>query len=157
MTNKLNEFFTADDQSQITSAIPNAESRTSGEIRVRVERSAGDDPMGVARRAFEELGMRNTELRNGVLFVIAVEDRKFVILGDDGINEKVPDDFWESVRDVVISHFKKGEFAKGLAEGIALAGEQLSKYFPCQKDDVNELPDAISFADETGDDTGGEK
>lgn len=147
---KLREFFSKDDEAMILDAIGKAESDTSGEIRVRIEKTAGDDPMGMVRKAFEELGMRKTKLHNGVLFVLAIEDRKFIILGDDAINERVSDDFWDSVRDVVIQNFKKNRFAQGLAEGIEMAGKQLSTFFPCQKNDVNELSDAISFADEKG-------
>ena len=144
----LKDFFSEDDRKSIASAIVEAESRTSGEIRVRVETKAGEDPMQTVRNAFEKLGMRNTELHNGVMFFLGVEDRKFVILGDDGINEKVPDNFWDSVRDVVIGHFREGRFAQGLAEGIKMAGEQLAAFFPHKKDDVDELPNAISFGNE---------
>jgi uncharacterized membrane protein len=146
----LRDFFTGDDQKSIAAAIMEAESRTSGEIRVRVEAKTGEDPMQAARRAFEALGMRNTELHNGVLFFVAVEDRKFIVLGDDGINGKVPGDFWDSVRDVVIGHFRGGRFAQGLTEGIKIAGKQLASYFPYERGDVDELPNAISFADEEG-------
>ncbi len=134
----------------ILSAIRDAESRTSGEIRVRIERKAGKDPMGAARKAFESLGMRNTDLHNGVLFVLFLEDRRFVVLGDDGINQKVPGAFWDGVKDLVVDNFRKGLFAKGLAEGIKLAGERLATFFPCRKGDMNELPNAISYADEGG-------
>lgn len=144
----LREFLTQADREAILAAIREAEARTSGEIRVRVEARTDRDPLVTARRAFEALGMRATQLRNGVLFLIAVEDRRFVILGDDGINRKVPADFWDRVRDVVIDHFRQQRFAAGLAAGIRLAGEQLATFFPRQQDDVNELPDAISFADE---------
>ena len=147
MTN-LKGFFSEDDVKLILSATRQAESRTSGEIRVRIERKAGKDPMLVARNAFESLGMRNTELHNGVLFLLAVEDRQFVILGDDGIDEKVPAGFWDDVRDVVQGHFREGFFGKGLAEGIKLAGEQLAAFFPHEADDIDELPDAISYADQ---------
>lgn len=146
----LKSFFTNDDENLILSAVQEAESHTSGEIRVHIERKAGKDPMAVARKAFKSLGMRNTELHNGVLFVLALEDRKFAILGDDGINQKVPADFWDKVKDIVVDHFCKGLFAKGLAEGIKLAGEQLSTFFPHQKGDINELPNAISYAEEGG-------
>ena len=144
----LKEFFSEEDRTSIVQAIKEAELNTSGEIRVRVEAEAGEEPMQVARKAFELLGMRETELHNGVLFFVSVEDRKFVILGDDGINEKVPDNFWDSVRDTVVGNFKEGSFAKGLSEGIKMAGEQLASFFPYQKDDIDELPNAISFADE---------
>ncbi len=146
----LRDFFTEDDRKAITSAIKEAESRTSGEIRVRVEAKAGEDPMQTVRNAFEALGMRNTELHNGVMFFVGMEDRKFVILGDDGIDEKVPENFWDSVRDAVIGHFREGRFARGLTEGVRMAGEQLAAFFPHQRDDVDELPNAISFADEEG-------
>ena len=143
----LQKFFTKAEETEITSAIQLAESRTSGEIRVRIERTCGKDPMACARKAFEILGMRNTEQRNGVLFVLAVEDRTFVVLGDDGINERVPDDFWNDVKDVVLNNFRKGFFVKGLMEGIDLAGKQLAQFFPCKKDDVNELVNAISYSE----------
>jgi len=146
----LRDFFTEDDERLILSAIREAESHTSGEIRVRIEKKAGKDPMKVARIAFERLGMRNTELRNGVLFLLGVKQRKFVILGDDGINENVPHGFWDSVRDVVQDHFHKGLFAGGLAEGIKRAGEQLAAFFPYEKGDIDELPSAISYGDEGG-------
>jgi uncharacterized membrane protein len=144
------KFFTEDDEKRILSAIREAESRTSGEIRVRIEGKGGKDPMSVARKAFEALGMRKTELHNGVLFVLITEEKTFVILGDDGINKKVPPDFWNKVKDLVLDHFRKGLFAEGLSEGIKLAGEQLATFFPYQKEDANELPDAISYAGERG-------
>ncbi|MBN1472325.1 MAG: TPM domain-containing protein [Syntrophaceae bacterium] len=144
----LKEFFSKDDEKQILSAIREAESRTSGEIKVRIEKKAGKDSMALARKAFQSLGMRNTELHNGVLFVLAIEDKKFIVLGDDGINEKVPKDFWDKVKNVVLDHFSRGLFAKGLVEGIKLSGEELATFFPCQKGDVNELSNAISYADE---------
>lgn len=144
----LRNFFTNDDERLILSAVREAESQTSGEIRVHIEKKAGKHPLKVARKAFEALGMRDTELHNGVLFVLALEDRQFIILGDDGINEKVPDGFWDEVKDVVLNHFRENRFAQGLAEGIQLAGVQLSTFFPHQKGDINELPDAISYADE---------
>lgn len=147
---KLKDFFSEDDEKLIETAIKEAEKETSGEIRVHLEKNGGDEPMKFARKAFEKLGMRNTELHNGVLFVLAVEDRKFVILGDDGINQKVPDGFWNEVKDIVIDKFKKGLFADGLSEGIRLAGKQLATFFPYQKGDVDELSNAISYADEEG-------
>lgn len=132
----------------IISEIRKAEALTSGEIKLRIEKKAGENPMKLARIAFNNLGMRKTKLRNGVLFFLAIDDRKFVILGDNGINKKVPKDFWNNTRDIMQEHFQRGEFVQGLTQGVRLAGEQLSKFFPCNKNDVNELPDAISFEEE---------
>lgn len=141
----LKSFFTEADEASIVASIQKAESKTSGEIRVHITKSSGDSPMETACKAFEKLGMRETELHNGVLFFLSIDDRVFTILGDDGINENVPDNFWETTRDTVLECFKQGEFAEGLSKGILKAGEQLAEYFPHQEDDVNELPDAISY------------
>jgi len=92
--------------------------------------------------------MQKTELRNGVLFYLAVADRKFAILGDAGINQKVPANFWDEIKNDVIAHFKEGDFVGGLSQGIIKAGEQLKAHFPYQEDDVNELDNEISFDDE---------
>ncbi|RKD87757.1 TPM domain-containing protein [Mangrovibacterium diazotrophicum] len=139
------DFFTEQEKKQITDAIKAAELKTSGEIRVHVEGRCKEDVLDCAAHWFEQLKMHKTAARNGVLFYLAVTDRKFAILGDAGINAKVPDNFWESTKDLMLSHFKKGRFADGLSEGILMAGKQLKEHFPYQKDDVNELSDDISF------------
>ena len=144
----LRRFFTKEDERLILSAIKEAESHTSGEIRVRVEKKAGRHPMRTARKAFVRLGMRKTKLRNGVLFFLGVNQRRFVVLGDDGINNNLPEGFWDSVRDVVQEHFQKGLFAEGLAEGIRRAGRQLATFFPCERGDMDELTNAISYGRE---------
>jgi uncharacterized membrane protein len=89
--------------------------------------------------------MTKTELRNGVLFYISVKTHKFAVIGDVAIDEVVPDDFWVKTKEVMLAHFKEGRFALGLIEGIGMAGSSLKQYFPFQKDDINELPDDISF------------
>lgn len=140
-------FFSKEDQEDITLAIQNAELDTSGEIRVHVEETCKGDARDRAAFVFEKLKMHETEQRNGVLFYIAVKNRKFAILGDAGINSRVGDGFWDEVRDILLDNFRDNKFAEGLVGGINLAGKQLKRYFPYQKDDVNELPDEISFDD----------
>lgn len=141
----VHKYFSEADKLQITNAIRVAETNTSGEIRVHVESHCKGDVLDRAAYLFEKLEMHKTELRNGVLFYLAVEDKKFAILGDGGINQKVADDFWKSTKDVVIAKLKEGKYAKALADGIIMAGEQLKVHFPYQDDDVNELSDEISF------------
>jgi uncharacterized membrane protein len=97
-----------------------------------------------AMEVFHELKMDETELQNGVLIYLAVEDRHFVICGDKGINDVVQDDFWNCTRDIMVAEFKKGDFKQGLIDGITRAGEQLQKYFPWQEGDTNELSNEIS-------------
>ncbi|MCA9446061.1 MAG: TPM domain-containing protein [Candidatus Omnitrophica bacterium] len=144
----LKDFFTSEDRTFILEAIREAERKTSAEIRVHLENKAGEDIARSASETFLKTGMRKTILRNGVLFFLAVEDRQFVVMGDDGIDSRVPDGFWDNIRDVLADHFQAGLIAMGLAEGIRLAGDQLAKHFPRRMGDVNELPDAISYGDE---------
>lgn len=141
----VQKYFTEADKLQITNAIRVAELNTSGEIRVHIENKCKGDVLDRAAYIFEKLEMHKTALRNGVLFYLAVEDHKFAILGDAGINQKVPEDFWESTKEVVIAKLKERKFSEGLADGIIKAGEQLKTHFPYQEDDVNELSDEISF------------
>ena len=142
---KASSFFTEEQQATILASVREAEDATSGEIRVHIETSFRGDVLDRAAWVFGKLGMNKTALRNGVLFYLAVEDRKFAIIGDAGINAKVPEDFWDRIKELLLKNFKEGNFTDGLSEGIILAGEQLKTHFPHQKDDVNELPDEISF------------
>ena len=140
-------IFTEKQQQQIVAAIKEAELNTSGEIKVHIEKKCEEDVLDHAAFMFDELEIQKTELRNGALIYLAVEDRALAILGDTGINLKVPNNFWDATRDVMINHFKEGEFAEGLANGIKLAGEQLKDYYPYESDGVNELSDEISFGE----------
>ncbi|MDF1676409.1 MAG: TPM domain-containing protein [Vicingaceae bacterium] len=140
------DLFTIAQQQEIIAAIQQAEKNTSGEIRVHIEKNCKEDVLDHAAFIFDELEMQKTELRNGVLIYLAVEDRKLAILGDAGINLKVPKGFWDEIKDVMISNFKEGNFTEGLSKGIILAGEQLKKHYPHDKhNDENELSDEISF------------
>jgi uncharacterized membrane protein len=141
----VERFLTQAEEAEIIKAIRTAETNTSGEIRVHLEPHAEIDAFDRAAEVFDMLHMANTKQSNGVLIYVAVEDRTLVILGDSGINEVVPANFWESTKDIIISHFKNGEMKRGLVEGILQAGQQLKKHFPYQSDDKNELPDSISI------------
>ena len=138
-------FFSAEQKTKIVDAVKQAELNTSGEIRVHLESSCKEDVLDHAAFIFDKLEMHKTELRNGVLFYLAAKDHKFAILGDSGINEKVPDHFWEDIKEMMAGEFKEGRFTEGLSKGIIMAGEQLKAHFPFQSDDVNELSDDISI------------
>ena len=141
---KQNEFLASLDQPRIVAAIADAERQTSGEIRVHVQPRAGADIRSYASHTFERLGMTKTALRNGVLLFIASEEQRFVILGDRGIDEKVPAGFWDDIAAKLTIRFKAGEFTEGIVEAIRSAGENLGRYFPRSAADINELPDEIN-------------
>ncbi len=141
----VRKYFSEENKLQIINAIRVAETNTSGEIRVHIEKHCKGNALDRAAYIFEKLEMHETKLRNAVLFYLAVEDHKFAILGDGGINQKVPENFWEKIKEEMGSKFREGKITEGLSTGIKKAGEQLKQHFPYQKDDVNELSDEISF------------
>jgi uncharacterized membrane protein len=144
---KPSQFFTKEQKQLVTDAIKEAELNTSGEIRIHIESSCKEDVLDRAAYMFEKLAIHKTELRNGVLFYLSLNDKKFAILGDAGINAVTPENFWEEIKETIINHFKKNEFDLGLSTGIKMAGQALKEHFPYQQDDVNELSDEISFND----------
>ena len=145
MADNIQNFFSEDAKSRIVAEVKAAEKETSGEIRVHIENRCKGDVLDCAAFVFEKLKMHKTELRNGVLFYLAVKDHKFAILGDAGINAAVPDNFWDEVKERMFAEFKEGRFTEGLIKGIQMAGIKLKEFFPYQQDDVNELSDDISF------------
>ena len=147
---KAASFFTKEEQTEILTSIKEAEKDTSGEIRVHIETRCKEDVLDRAAWVFDKLGMNKTADRNGVLFYLAVSDRKFAIIGDAGINSKVPAGFWDDISGILQKNFREGRFTEGLTEGISLAGKHLKTHFPYRKDDINELSDEISFDKPTG-------
>jgi len=139
------DLFSESERAEIENAIAEAENVTSGEIRVHLENSCDEDILDHSAWIFEELEMHKTEKRNGVLIYLAVMDREFTIIGDAGINEKVPQGFWDKATDEVITHFKQGEYKDGLIAGIKRIGADMVKHFPVSEGDKNELSNKISF------------
>ena len=139
------DSFKESDRLEIVSAIKDAEKNTSGEIRLFIEDSCGENVLDRAAFIFTELEMHKTKLRNGVLFYLAMESRQFAIIGDSGINEKVDKDFWHAIKHEMQNYFTEGNFHKGLTIGITMAGDALKSNFPYHSEDANELSDDIVF------------
>ncbi len=139
-------FFSKAQERRIIEAIQEAEMQTSGEIRVHLEEDLkGADVTATAVRVFKELNMHRTAARNAVLMLIVPPKKKFAIIGDSGINEKVPANFWNDVRDVMQRNFRQKDFTEGVIEGVRLTGQKLKEHFPRSTDDKNELPDEITY------------
>jgi uncharacterized membrane protein len=145
------KFFTDEEQQRLREAIAAAEARTSGEIRLHLERDVpkkapvSGDAYLRAREVFEQLAMHRTAERNGVLVYLATRSHRFAVLGDEHLHQRVGEAFWTGIRDLMTSHFKEERFVDGLTGGIALIGEKLRENFPHRDDDVNELSDDISY------------
>ncbi len=141
---EIEEFLTQEEEQKIIEAIRVAEKETSGEIRVHIENDSTKHCLEHAKEVFHLLHMDETAEKNGILFYVAVHTHQFAIIGDSGIDEKVPDNFWNDVKDTVTGEFSKGNKADGLILGILEAGQKLQQYFPYNKEDKNELSDDIS-------------
>ena len=138
-------FFSKKEKERILAAIREAEKNTSGEIRVHLEYKTKGPVYGHAQKVFQKIGMTKTSGRNGVLIFLATRNKKFAVLGDVGINEKVPEGFWNDVVGIMQEHFKQNKFAEGISEAAVRIGEKLKAHFPHQASDKNELPDGISY------------
>ena len=139
------KYFTEKQKSDMIAAIQDAEKDTSGEIRIHIENHSRKSSLDRAAQVFAELEMHKTALRNGVLIYVALQDHSLAILGDIGINQKVPSDFWNNVKEQLVQSFKAGQISEGICQAVRTVGKQLKTLFPYQSDDVNELSDDISF------------
>lgn len=138
-------LLTKQEEAQIVSAIEQAETNTSGEIRVRVERECAEDVLDRAAWWFSKLGMNKTVLRNGVLIYVAVDSRKSAIIGDSGIHAKVGSDFWDQTHARMREDFTKGLLVDGITNAVLEVGQRLKTHFPYDTGgDINELPNDIS-------------
>lgn len=143
----MREFIAKEQQSLIIESIERAELNTSGEIRVHIESKCKSDVVGRAISIFNYLKMYKTERRNGVLVYVAFESHKLAIIGDVGINERVPSDFWDGIKDNMVADFAQGRFVEGICRAVGAVGESLKEYFPYESDDVNEQPNEVSFGE----------
>lgn len=133
------------DKKAIQEAICKAEELTSGEIRVHIDKSCRGEPLKRAIEVFNKLKMHATKERNGVLIYLSFNDRKLAILGDEGIDKKVANDFWDSTKEQLILDFKNQQFIPGIIKSINEVGIRLKEYFPYQADDIDELSNEITF------------
>jgi len=138
------QIFTDEQKKQIVSAIQEAEKLTSGQIKLHLEEKCPHEALKRAVEVFHKLEMHKTTHKNAVLIYLAWGDKKFAIAGDAGIHAVVPANFWDGTKEVMKSHFKKGEFLEGVLFAIRETGSHLQQYFPHQDDDKNELSDDIS-------------
>ncbi|MGB5243373.1 MAG: TPM domain-containing protein [Lutimonas sp.] len=140
----VEDFLTPEEEEQIVETIRSSEKETSGEIRVHIENNCKIGCLDRAKEVFNYLGMDKTKDRNGVLFYVSVQSHMFAVIGDSGIDEKVPKNFWDSVKNRVQGEFAKGNFCDGLVLGIIEAGQKLSEFFPFHHTDENQLSNEIS-------------
>lgn len=142
----LNKMLSELDKNSVVEAIQAAEEITSGEIRVHLDKKGGKDPFKEAKRVYERLGMTKTKERNGVLIYLCFTRKQIAILGDQGINEKVPEGYWDELYHSMATAFRNEQYGQGICEAIERIGEKLSAHFPVNADNPNELSNEITEA-----------
>src|SRR5438477_8000195 len=141
---RTKEFLSKLEHDRIVEAIREAESKTSGQIRVFIQRGKSDvDPLIAAQKKFHRLGMHKTPERNAILIFVAPRAHKFAVLGDRGIHEKCGEDYWQRIVDLMRDHFRSERFTDAIVDAVVDIGEVLARHFPKTFDDANELPDQI--------------
>ena len=142
---RAKEFLSKLEHDRIVGTIREAESKSSGQIRVYIQRAElRSDPVPIAEQKFRQLGMDKTSERNAVLLFISPRGRKFAVIGDRAIHQKCGEQFWQEVVDRMRDNFKNEKFTKALVEAIAEIGKVLAAHFPPQPTSANELPDEIA-------------
>ena len=141
---RAREFLSKVEHDRIVHAIRETESKTSGEIRVYVQRGKlHADPMTTAQKKFHQLGMHKTHERNAVLIFVAPRTHKFAVVGDKAIHEKCGDEFWQRIIDGMRTHFQNEKFSHAIIEAIEEIGKVVAAHFPKRSTSVNELPDDV--------------
>ena len=145
MSDYVRSLLSDEQEQNLVDAITQAELQTSGEIRIHLEKSTGKyTAENRAKHWFGKLNMHKTEEKNGVLFYLAIQDRKLALWSGEGINQEVPDNFWQEIVDLMITEFKKEHFSEGLIAGVKKTGKALGEFFPRKNDDIDELSNEIS-------------
>jgi putative membrane protein len=112
---------------------------TEKEKREEVERAAAE--------AFYRFRVRKTAAGTGILLYVSLYERMVRVLGDDVISEKLNQKDWDTVRDLVITGIRANRGAEGISQAILKCGELLSRHFPRQPGDVNEIKNELRIID----------
>ena len=141
---RTHRFIRELEHDRIIAAIKAAEAKTSGQIRVFLQRGVFDeDVVERAQKKFHQLGMQKTRERNAVLILVAPRMQKFAVVGDEGVHQKCGEQFWQELVEKMRQHFLREEFTDALAEAIESVGELLASHFPKTGSSTNELPDDV--------------
>ena len=142
----MSNFLTDQQMASLVEAIQTAEDHSTGEIRIHIDSNTEGNNAQIAFDVFKRLCKNKTVARNAVLFHVNFEQQYLTIIGDEGIHEKVHQNFWDQMHDRITQEFMKGNFHDGLKNAVLETGLELKKYFPISGENPNELPNEITFS-----------
>lgn len=104
------------------------EQRTTAEVAVLTVRTVGSTtPQEYAQRTYDRWKIGKKGKDNGVLFLVAVGDRKLFIQTGYGVEGVLPDGRVGEIRDrVVFPFFRRGAYGEGIYRGVEAVGIVLS-------------------------------
>ena len=120
---------------------------TSSEIFVHIDQQhEEEDEWERAEIVFDALHVEQTEMRNGVLLYVSIQDKSLFIMGDTGVNEVVSEDFFESAKTIIINYFKLAQYGPGIIAGVEQLGKDLSQVFP-QNNTSRDIEPSVTLED----------
>lgn len=142
----MSNFLTEQQMASLVEAIRTAEDHSTGEIRVHIDSNTESNNAEVAFEVFNTLCKDQTAEKNAVLYHVNFEQRYLTIIGDEGIHDKVHQIFWDNMHDYITSEFARGNYAGALQNAILETGLELKRHFPVSGDNINELPNDLTFS-----------
>jgi putative membrane protein len=97
--------------------------------------------------AFHEFRVRRTDKATGILIYLSLFERTVRVLGDDAINDKLEQEQWTEVCDLVVAGIRGKRSAQGLKDAILKCGDLLADHFPIKPGDRNELGNELRLID----------
>jgi len=133
-TNYVNDYAGVLDPSavrQLNALLDAVDRQTTAQVAVAVVSSVKPSTIeGYAVKMFKEWGIGTREKDNGVLLLIAVDDRKMKIEVGYGLEGAIPDSVaGRIIRDKIAPYFKNNQYSQGVAAGVeAIVMEILDEY-----------------------------
>ena len=116
------KFLSDDELYRVTTKIAAAESMTSAEIKLVIVKHCLTSIKRKALKIFKKYKLDQTVQRNCVLILVVTTNRQFLIYGDQGIHEKVGQDFWEEIEKSITIKFLENKVLEVTAERDELRG-----------------------------------
>jgi uncharacterized membrane protein len=117
------------EREEISRAIAEAEEGTSGQIAVRIIPDANVDALERAKHEFGRIGLHLHDAANSALILVAPKARRFAVIGDRALHERVGDVFWNDVVRQSEPYFARGATFEGIRYAVERIGEALHAHF----------------------------
>lgn len=129
--NDFAQVISSDYERTLTELIAEVEQKTTAEIAVATVKTGQPQSIDMyAVELFTRWGVGKEEKDNGVLIVLAMEERKVWIEVGYGLEGVLPDGFCGEVyRQLLVPHFQQGEFGKGLLVATTAIGQKIGKEY----------------------------